>query len=216
MFNLVVGKPQSYHPTVSTVFVILGYLDEYWGRQLIDVGDKIEHFYPEEVAAANSFERLLNVLRDERRLTTNIERRIDSQGHITFYSQEITALVDSYYELYYDGQTYGLANGKPQRFAFLSYQVFKTLSSVRLESGDYDERFSYLLGAYQRYGTDTTMRFANATPKAELVARLLREVSCEYVAWKFWQKGAPFINEIEFEPTDDLIDFFGLQRDKDS
>jgi hypothetical protein len=74
----------------------------------------------------------------------------------------------------------------------------------------YNPRFSFLLGAYQRYGSGTTFTFANSSGKADLIRTLLCDVGCEYVGWKGWFRGAPTRYIVEFEPIEDLRILFGL------
>jgi hypothetical protein len=208
-----------YTPTIHSDFVILGFLDEYLGRRVFEQADSIEHFYPKETDAANRFEGYLYRIKEEQGLTTDIVRKVDSQGHITFHSPEMAALVNSFYgaDLQYDRTLTIPDQEKMLRYEmrFLSYDTFEQLQSASL-GPSYDTRFSFLLGAYLRYGKEKSLTFANATPKAELVAKLLMDVYCDYVGWKFWQNAVPCLNIVEFEPTDELIHLFGLPMSEDS
>jgi hypothetical protein len=216
---VVLDKRTPYNPTIDTAFAILGFLDEYLGRQIVEGDEIVEHFYPDEVAAAEAFQNLLHLLQQERGLTTPIERVVGNQGHIYFVSRELTSLVNSYYtaNLEIDHTSTRLNKGP---FLFVSnqlpYKAFKPVSGAWLKPEEYNPRFSFLLGAYQRYGSENAYTFSNSTGKADLVHTLLCEIGCDYVGWKSWLKGVPIRNVVEFEPTEDLCMLFGLSGSQDT
>ena len=205
-------EPTLYNPTVQSAFVVLGFLSEYRGRDIVKDGDRIEYFYQNEKAAADSFERYLHKLKEELRLSGPIQRKKDD-GRIAFYSREITALLDSFYgvDFRYE-RTITYPDGRTLRYDIceFSYAAFKPITSAWFKPDEFDPRFSFLLGAYNRFAKKATFRFSNATHKAEIVAKLLREVNCDTVIWTSRQNCVPIQHEIEFVPTEELKSLFAL------
>jgi hypothetical protein len=65
-----------------------------------------------------------------------------------------------------------------------------------------DPRFSYLYGAYLRYGCDEPFQFrlANSSGRVELIKQLLVDVNAKWVSHKFTINTAPVAHDIAFEP----------------
>ncbi len=204
---LAIGKRKPFEPTLQVDFILLGFLDEYAGRRIFKNGDEIEWFYPTEVRAADRFESYLVKLIEEKNLVTTIERKT-LDGRIHFYSQEITSLLNSFYgqNFEYERSIGSLDSNEVKRYSIseLSYSAFKPITSARFNADEFDSRFSYLFGVYQRYGKENIIELANATQKAELVNRLFQEIRCDYVTWTLRQDCVPFYNKIEFALTEEL------------
>ena len=73
-----------------------------------------------------------------------------------------------------------------------------------------DRRFSYLLGAYERYGKQNTIHLANAEHKAELLRDILVQLGCEDVAWRTHGQGIPWVHVVEFEPTSKIRSWLSM------
>jgi len=211
---ILLGQRPVYTPTIDSAFVILGFLDEYRGRDIVQNGDIIEQFHFSQMEVVDAFEEHLHRLVSEHNLTTTVQRMMDANGFIYIISREITDLINTFYgsDFTYEHSILYPDTGTRRRYTIrqISYSIFSPIDTMHLNP-EYDARFSYLLGVYQRYGRDRTITFGNATHKAEIVTRLLQELQCPYVAWKMRQDCVPFLHEIEFEPTAELKILFGLE-----
>ena len=150
---------KAYDPKIKTIFVILGFLDDYMGRIVRQGKNLIEEFYPNENESVDKFEKHLHNLIGERNLKTTITRELGPQGHIKFLSPEIAALLNSYHVFasrhIYDSDDHDMKIYK------LPYAVFKPLeyNSPTFHEA-LDERLSYLAGVYRRFGKDKEIRLA--------------------------------------------------------
>src|SRR5688572_14299860 len=75
-------------------------------------------------------------------------------------------------------------------------------SSRQYRPSEMDPRFSYLYGAYLRYGCDEPFQFrlANSSGRVELIKQLLVDVNAKWVSHKFTINTAPVAHDIAFEP----------------
>jgi len=189
---------------VQTLFFILGCLDEYLGRCIIEDGDQVERFYASEKDAANTFHAHLVRLAHERQLDPDLEIKVEEDsGGISFHSRALTALIDSCYSFDFSTSAYRASDTEPTRVeAFISRDVF--------ERGDRRAKLSFLAGAYVRYGEGSLFRFANAEHKAELIRDLLNEFGCSQVELVHTNPGGyvPWIFEVRFEPSPELSPWF--------
>jgi hypothetical protein len=88
------------------------------------------------------------------------------------------------------------------------------ISEAVFPAEDRESRLSYLIGAYQRYGERNFFRFYNAGHKVKLVAKLLKEAGCPNVVIIYPVPDAiPAVTLVAFEPTEELIERFGLEVD---
>ena len=202
--------PLQTNPELLSNWVLFGFLNEYLGRRVIEDGDRVEGFYPNESAAAEKFGKYLETYSKELGLTQPIEKVVETTGHLHFVSKRLTAMLDAMYgDTVLDRQITLLEPRRTQRCgrAAVSRQCFSGGNSFRLTKNEASERFSYLLGAYIRYGEGNSLVLANATHKAELLRDLLVSIYCPRVSWEIDQRGAPVKNTITFEPTDELREF---------
>ncbi|BCO11607.1 hypothetical protein GEOBRER4_n3736 [Citrifermentans bremense] len=173
-------------PGVKPIFFILGCLDEYRGRGIIEKGaDGVESFYSSEVQASKVFEKYLRLLVAEESIHTEIRKEISDGGHISFHSSELCQHINSMYQYSFDNshtmvKPHKYPNGPYVRMveAFISIDVFK--------GQDKTAKLSYLAGAYARYGhhfddNNFAFRTANAGHKISLIAELLKELDCKDV-----------------------------------
>ncbi len=220
-----------YQPTVVPMFVVLGMLDEYLGRTIMEGGEVVETFYPHERALVDQFTEHLRKASKTYEIAADIHLDEGPHGHISVRSRALTHMVDAFYL----GDLSDLAHGElPHRQECIRWtgsaaragekEFRRTLSAsldrrafpamvggFRFRPEQADPRFSYLLGVYHRYGKATGFRFANSCEKAALVVSFLIELGCEQITHRMFFKGVPGTNVIEFEPTDDLRLFFGIE-----
>ena len=91
-------------------FEVFGVLDEY-GHRLIDERT-VERFYPYEIFKAAHFESLLKDFCVEEGIEPAVEKEINPQGFITFFSPIVAAKINNYYT---DGLLNRSASPKHQR-----------------------------------------------------------------------------------------------------
>jgi hypothetical protein len=192
--------------TVDPLYFVLGCLDEYGGRCIVDGGEKVEHFYASERNVANIFQSYLIALAAEHELDRSIETRIDDSGAIEFYSRALTALIDSRYTFDFSASGYVTEGSQPRRAdAYVRREMFKP--------GDRRARLSFLSGASARFGEGPTFRFANARHKAELVLDLLQELGCRKVEAVHANPGyVPSVLEVRFELSHELRAWLSMCR----
>ena len=190
--------------TIDPLYFVLGCLDEYGGRCIVEGGEKVEHFYASERNIANIFQSYLIGLAREHELDHLLETRIEDSGAIEFYSRALTALIDSRYTFDFSATGYVTASSEPRRTdAYVTREMF--------EPGDRRARLSFLSGAYVRFGEGPPFRFANARHKAELVRDLLEELGCGRVEIVHANPGyVPALLEVSFEPSQELRAWFSM------
>jgi len=184
---------------VQTLFFILGSLDEYGGRAIIENGHRVERFYANEKAVANTFKTYLRTLAQEHHLDPSIETEIEEDaGGIVFHSQALTALIDGCYSFDFATSGYMAVGPAPRRVdAYISRAVF--------ERADREAKLSFLSGAYVRYGEGSLFRLANSRHKAEIIKELLEECGCSHVELIHANAGyIPAVFEVRFRPSAEL------------
>ncbi|KAF0216055.1 MAG: hypothetical protein FD174_3817, partial [Geobacteraceae bacterium] len=92
------SKQEDVLPGVKAIFFILGCLDEYMGRAIIEKdADGVASFYSSEVQASQVFEKYLKFLVAEESIHTEIRKEISDGGHISFHSPELYQRINSMY-----------------------------------------------------------------------------------------------------------------------
>jgi hypothetical protein len=192
--------------TINPLYFVLGCLDEYGGRSIVEDSEKVEHFYASERKVADIFQSYLIALAGEHELDHLLEVRIEESGAIDFYSRALTALIDSRYTFDLSTSGYVTEGSEPRRAdAYIAREVF--------EPDDRRARLSFLSGAYVRFGEGSLFRFANARHKAELVRGLLVELECGHVEVIHANPGyVPAVFEVRFEPFQELDAWLSVCR----
>ena len=193
----------------ETVFFVLGMLDEYLGRGVVEDSDVIEGFYCNEAAMAATFREAIQKLATEQRLDpSSIKTETRQDCLISFHAKALADRLNSCY-VFQTGTKEGLvqaADGTYRRTAkgSLGLSLFLRDGQGTAE-GFYRERaLAYLSGAWTRYGRDSAFVFANSDQKARLVAELLQQLGCRGV-WVESNVGfIPRTNRVRFEPTDEV------------
>jgi hypothetical protein len=192
-------------PSPIAIFAVLGFLNEYAGRRVVQDGDLVESFYANETSQAKRFKQYLKRLIDEYHLDTTLRSEIVEQC-IFFHSLELTRLIDAYY------LEHGLTGTIPDGTSAYTEGAgfFRNhaghISAAVFPAEDREARLSYLVGAHERYGEQNSFRFANAFHKVQLVQQLLYDVGCPKVVIVYPNPDRiPAIYRIAFEPTSELI-----------
>jgi hypothetical protein len=199
-------------PSTHTVYAVLGFLDEYSGRYVSE-DNLIERFYPNETEKARIFQKYLLRLIQEYQLRPDL-RSVVSDECTCFYSKELAQLINSYYLTHY--LTGKDENGNPaytrgqgfirQNAGLISVEIFPP--------DDRESKFSFLIGAFQRYSQKgrNIFQFANAHHKAKLVQQLLVDVGSSQVVFVYSPPDCvPCVYGVAFEPTIELIDRMNLK-----
>jgi hypothetical protein len=202
----------------DTVFFVLGALDEYLGRYIVEDGDVVEHFYCNERDTAAAFRRQVAKLASEQRIDTHMREQSVQDCGVTYHSKAVADRLNSCYS--YSARTGALVTGDDgtmRRFAeaSLGIKLFeKEGSGSTIEAGWPDSVFhrrralAYLAGAWMRYHRDKDFVFANAQSKAALVAELLNRLGCHAIRIESTIGSIPQANIVHFEPTEEVRTWF--------
>jgi len=137
-----------------------------------------------------------------------VTRSLGPHGHHTFESKEVMELISNIYAENYFNSFYGPVHGiSESMFAPLSDRFF-----LNYEVEPVDSRFSYLLGAYLRYGRKNTFEFANATQKVDLIVDFLERLGAKWLSKSWSIGGAPCCTIIQFGPDNVLARLFGIKE----
>jgi hypothetical protein len=172
------------------MYKMLGMLAEYLSRyKFIAGGTKkglIETFYPHEArTSARVFENLIEQYRKEERVDFEYYKEIGDQGHIFFYSEELSEVFNSFYVVW-------------GREAILDRTIFF--------DADIGSKLAFIEGVYLRFGYKNAnlIRMANAFNKIDIVGFVLKSLGCRnvyiYETWGTIPRGV----ELIFDP-DDLL-----------
>jgi hypothetical protein len=179
----------------NTLFFLLGALDEYDGRAIIENGDVVERFYASEKEAAMTFEFYLRKFARECELECDVAVETDTSGAMVFRSRDLTALIDQCYTFDLDESGYVTSAGEPR-------VTIARMSMAAFTERDWSAKRSFLAGAYARFGRKGEFRLANAEHKALLIRDLLRELGCSNVELMRANPGyVPAIRVVRFTPT---------------
>lgn len=186
-----------------TIFWLLGFRDEYQGRQIAGADDdRVEGFYCDEAEAVRDFRRVLSRLAREQGFHEDVKERVYQQCLTELRSLEIRVALDSFYV---DRRTTGIfANGKEVIALRATYDMFDGMGP--------GAKLAYLSGAYQRHGRGSAFGSTNAEHKADLIARLLSEVGATDVRRVTARDSIPNGNWVHFRASSELA--AALERDE--
>ena len=187
-----------YKPKLVPVYVLLGMVDDYLGRSADRDDDLVERFYPDETAVAKLFMRYARRVKPAGRPNAPPLLRTESSGHMQVVSKRIKASVEAYFDAPVTGTPW---SGRTSME--LSQTAFPKVTYGRYRPVEMDPRFSYLYGAYLRYGRDEPFEYelANSVGRVRLIKQFLTELDAEWVSHKFWVRTVPTRNQIAFEPA---------------
>jgi len=196
----------------DTVFFVLGMLDEYNGRNLIEDDDRVERFYCNESGASRLFRRYIGTLAAEQGLDSAVRDETIETCLIVYHSTPIASRLNSCYRYTMTDQILAQApDGTYRRTANPSLRASGLFARVGgAGSGSTDEAnrrraLAYLAGAWARYRRDGDFVFANAHDKAALVAALLTDLGCRNLRIESTIGFIPQTNRVRFEATDEVM-----------
>lgn len=177
---------------------ILGFLLETDDGRLVrdDDPDRVETFFGDEQGAAPIFERHLEALARERRIATGI-RETAEEGRIVFRSRELAALINGCYDLVSPSGYVSVETGAP---------IAKELrmSPSLLNGKEPAQRFSFLAGAYVRYGHENAFHILMGDRKADQIGRLLLSAGCKEVVVSYRPGYVPRTYAVSYQPTPEV------------
>lgn len=184
-----------------TVYWVLGFVDEYLGRSIVDGHDLVIRLYCNEQDKAPTVRAMLHRLLREQRLPDDLDESAE-QCLLAFRSPELARAIDSLY-------TRRQALGSFARMGAARGEVvdlFVTADMFDLVGRD--AKLAYLAGAFYRHQREGAFLFANAAHKADLVADLLRGMGAGRVE-RETLPGRPNGNFVRFTPTPELTAWLG-------
>lgn len=192
----------------ETVFYVLGTLNDYTGRAVVEGGDEVEHFYCNEGALIGEFRAALQRLSNEQGLSAYPEESHPQECFTFFKSQELAPLLNSCYRYEFkDDRWVSPANGRGRRrlaagrFNFGLFYRDGGIDRVRARA--------YLSGAWRRWGRDRQFQFANSSEKAEGIAMLLSQLGCSAVSVEHTVGLIPGGWTVKFTPTPEVSGWLG-------
>lgn len=185
-----------------TVFFILGFLEEYLGRNIVEGDDLVERFYCDEGAKAIAFRRQLERLTREQGLAANIRLEM-VQRCLTIVRSSV--LADALNALYRKRQAYSIDERSMTDTAGRRRRLTTVWVDDQLFLGVKRElKFAYVAGAYARYGAGDSIGFANSQQKVAVLVSLLKELGCSNVRTESTEGRIPQTITIYFQPSAEL------------
>lgn len=198
----------------DTVFFVLGMLNEYLGRNIVEDEDRVEEFFCNEAETARLFRRDIVRLAAEQGLDPTIRDETIQVCLVMYHSKAIASRLNSCYRYQASsGEVVQGSDGTYRRVAkpSLEMQLFmRSGHGSTTEHGWPEEVFyrrralAYLAGAWSRYGREGDFVFANAKDKANLVAQLLMALGCHGVRVESTFGLIPQTNTVHFIATDEV------------
>jgi hypothetical protein len=179
----------------EAVFWVLGFLEEYLGRVVIEERDHVERLYCNEKHMAARLRTMLQRVQREQQLPNDLREAVVQECLLVFHSPTLARELNRMYASREPSGSFD-GSGGPAR----EYVTLKATPALFARVG-LEARLAYLAGAYYRHGVDdNTMRFANAAHKADLIADLLREAGATAVT-RETIRGLPNANIVRFVPS---------------
>jgi hypothetical protein len=203
----------------ETAFFVLGFLDEYLGRNIVEDDDQVERLYAGESKPAEVLRRQLQKLAAEQGLDPAIREETDASGRALFRSKPLADRINSCYRYQMTNAT--AVQGRDGSYvrmtqAPLRIDLFMTGRGGAVRGGGLpDEIFhrhralAYLAGAWTRYRHGDDFMFANSKEKATLIAQLLTNLGCHRVSLESTFGYIPGSNTVRFVPNDELREWLG-------
>ncbi|WP_444996284.1 hypothetical protein [Aliikangiella sp. IMCC44359] len=213
--NIQIIDNSKFQPNTDIKFLVLGMLDEYMGRNITLGSNVVEHFYPNEGVVANIFADYLKSLASELNIETTIEIEKGEDRHLYVKSKEMSNFLISLYKSNTkEASDFTDAEGKKWQQVNLEVDqsMFPEMKNRQFSNQEMDSRYSYLYGAYIRYGKEGfKYRFANSSHKVKLVMNIIESLESDWVQMRKYLRGAPTTYEIEFGPSEVTKKFFESQ-----
>lgn len=176
-------------------------LEEYSSRKFVDGSDHIERFYWGEQFHGYVMAAYLIKISQEMGIINDLDIKRKQDLLVILHSTTMSKYLNSFYKYELSNTSRTKINGewKSMGWANLNYDSFNNKSE--------SIKYSYLAGAYFRFGLSNRYRLTNGQRKAELISKLLTDVGCPDPSISI-KKGIPSTVYVDFKPTVKLLDWF--------
>lgn len=176
---------------MSSLFFILGFLDEYNGRWIIEGDDLVEKVHESDASAGAQLRARLTRLAEEHGIAAP---RVEAAepGWTELRGAALADLINGYYRPDFAGGITVVPSGRRAAAAFLPMAA--------VAGAGEDDKRAFLHGAYARFGAGNRFQFVNARHKAEITGHLLTEMGCPGVTISLTNPGyVPAIFAVTFD-----------------
>ncbi len=203
-FDLQAGKRS------LSAFFVLGFLDEYLGRHLVEGSDRLDRFSCDDTTTAEMFEAALRKLAADQRLEPRLERKTVGAGEqcrVVFHSPTLAAGINSLYtyELTSGHQSLG-EDGRYHRTAALR------VTDGMIRPYGREAKLAFLAGAFARRSQEGEFFLVNANHKAEIIGRFLTELGASDVWLRSTAGLIPRVTLVSFVPTPEITEWLEHYR----
>jgi len=193
-----------------SAFFVLGFLDEYRGRRIVEGSDLVEWFFCSEAAAADTLAVALVRLAADQHLEPRLERKLSQAGEacrIQFRSPALSAGINSLYAYRFDSgiQRQG-EDGRYHRTAA------PRVTERMIRPYGREAQLAFLSGAFARRSRDGDYLLVNAEHKAELIGQLLADLGCSDVWVRSTAGLIPRTTLVSFVPTAEVTQWLEHYR----
>lgn len=176
---------------LDNLCVLIGTLNDYNGRQIVRLDDKIDSFFgTEEQLVVYLYSILKNDYPDLAIINQNISKHL---FNFDLESSLLKKKVDHYYD--YEFANKWSSNGDSIFVGTLKPQMLKTKA----------QKLSFLAGTYLKFGEVKDhkyyIRIANSLSKTKICVDLLQKLGCSKVEYHIYKDRIPNGHEIVFVPT---------------
>ncbi len=220
-----VHDPYNFAPLVDPKYLVLGYLQEYMGRDIgpdqdeaagIDVVSptaderlrRVETFFPSEESLVDGFCEALTSWAAITGVELRLEVERGPQGHVTVLDPAANRLINSCYA---SASRVGLRGELGIHEGM--FPEWPPVRSIEATQESVDARFSFLLGCHRRFGAGAEFLFSNSTHKLDLVVAFLQQIGCEWLETEWWTQTVPRLTKVRFTPSHLLAEWLEIDRE---
>lgn len=192
---------------IVLIFLLLGFIDEYNCRHITEGSNKVESFYGNEASAEKVFESNAAKFLAADKAGSKLKVIHGDDDAKTIENAHLAAKINSYYTGDFSAGMTTEIDGKPHRMKQ------DCLAESTFAKATEQEKLSYLVGAYIRFGKDSCYSFANNGEKAKLIARLLPQLGATEVKISTTSDSIPAKSQVCFKATGSSSQISALAAD---
>lgn len=212
---------QSTDNKIDYDYFLLGTLNDYMGREKYkEIVDRVDDYSQNDETLAYLLDSVFKYTYPDLIVTTN-----EKSNRIELHSASLAHKINSYYLFQPSGRgAYsGEEDWKTLNFDSLTkipdfYSTyFDTIYTGRIAADIFkndSERYSFIAGAYIRFGGKKDSRYsinvANSLSKVRVITTLLKELNCANVEYVMKKDYIPVGHTVYFTPTDELKQYLEL------
>lgn len=194
-----------------TVFFLLGLMQDYDGRGLVEGDNRVETFFCSESESARLFGKYADVLIREQNLAAKVETKTAGTCVVSYHSVELTTALNSCYRhSFKNARSIKAEDGSMRRVTIASLDFTSFLESrpagesPEITGFQAEWALAYLAGAWRRSGEEGRgLVFTDTSRKPELLRRLLVRLGCRTITLED-EFGMVFTRVVRFEPTEEM------------